>query len=213
MLYWNTINDPLKNSLILLMKAEVFKPFRLVGGTSLSLQLGHRMSVDLDLFTDAPYRSIDFNAIDNFLKSNYAYVDALFDSPIAFGRSYMVGSDRYNSIKLDVFYTDEFIQKPLTIENVRMATVEEILAMKIDVVQRGGRKKDFWDIHELIDKYTIDQMLALHEQRYSYNHNRNLILKNMKDFEVADLDFDPICLKAKHWELIKLDILEEIEKY
>lgn len=38
--------------------------FRLVGGTALSLQLGHRMSVDIDLFTDAPYRSVDFTAIE-----------------------------------------------------------------------------------------------------------------------------------------------------
>ncbi|UZJ63260.1 nucleotidyl transferase AbiEii/AbiGii toxin family protein [Sphingobacterium sp. KU25419] len=34
-----------------------------------------------------------------------------------------------------------------------MATVEEIIAMKIDVVQRTGRKKDFWDIHALLSQY------------------------------------------------------------
>ena len=53
MLYWNTVSALLKDSLLLLMQAEELNEFRLVGGTALSLQLGHRMSVDIDLFTDA----------------------------------------------------------------------------------------------------------------------------------------------------------------
>ena len=52
MLYYNTVNNLLKETLELLMKAPIFNDFRLVGGTSLSLQLGHRMSIDIDLFTD-----------------------------------------------------------------------------------------------------------------------------------------------------------------
>lgn len=66
MLYYNTVNRLLKESLLTLMKAAEFEPFRLVGGTSLSLQLGHRMSVDIDLFTDSPYGSLDFAAIDDY---------------------------------------------------------------------------------------------------------------------------------------------------
>ena len=49
------------------MGASIFEPFRLVGGTSLSLQIGHRMSVDIDLFTDAAYGTIDFEKIETFL--------------------------------------------------------------------------------------------------------------------------------------------------
>ncbi|MGB3452693.1 MAG: nucleotidyl transferase AbiEii/AbiGii toxin family protein [Moheibacter sp.] len=41
----------------------------MVGGTALSLQLGHRTSVDIDLFSDLEYGSIDFKVIDTFLKS------------------------------------------------------------------------------------------------------------------------------------------------
>ena len=48
-----------------------FENFRLVGGTALSLQLGHRISVDIDLFSDDSYGSIDFEEIENFLKSNF----------------------------------------------------------------------------------------------------------------------------------------------
>ncbi|PRY21724.1 nucleotidyltransferase AbiEii toxin of type IV toxin-antitoxin system [Spirosoma oryzae] len=60
MLHYNTVNKLLRKSLSTLMSAEVFAPFRLVGGTALSLQLGHRISIDIDLFTDALYGDIDF---------------------------------------------------------------------------------------------------------------------------------------------------------
>ncbi|MGL4581891.1 MAG: nucleotidyl transferase AbiEii/AbiGii toxin family protein, partial [Flavobacterium sp.] len=55
------------------MEASVFKSFRLVGGTALSLQLGHRLSVDIDLFSDAAYGSIDFKDIDNFIEKTFPY--------------------------------------------------------------------------------------------------------------------------------------------
>ena len=54
------------------------------------------------------------------------------------GKSHSVGTDKNNVIKLDVFYTDTFIQAPLIADEIRMATTEEIIAMKIDVVQRIG---------------------------------------------------------------------------
>ncbi len=66
-LYWNTVAPILKEVLQDCIDEPIFKPFRLVGGTALSLQLGHRMSVDIDLFTDATYKSIDFKAIRKFL--------------------------------------------------------------------------------------------------------------------------------------------------
>ncbi|MCG9898690.1 MAG: nucleotidyl transferase AbiEii/AbiGii toxin family protein [Hydrotalea sp.] len=50
------------------MRDPIFDPFRLVGGTALSLYFGHRMSVDIDLFTDAPYGTIDFDKIESWLK-------------------------------------------------------------------------------------------------------------------------------------------------
>ena len=84
--------------------------------------------------------------------------------------------------------------------------------MKIDVVQRVGRKKDFWDLHELLPKYDIQTMLTLHQQRYPYTHDKGLIIKNFTDFELADDEFDPVCLRGKYWEFIKEDIVEAVER-
>lgn len=213
MLYYNTINNLLKNSLEIIMSSEVFKNFRLVGGTALSLQLGHRISVDIDFFSDAPYGSIDFDEIESFLTSKFPYIDNFSNVQPSIGKSYFIGTDKENTIKLDVYYTDDFIQPVITVDNIRMATIEEIIAMKLDVIQRGGRKKDFWDLHELLSDFKIGKMLELHEQRYPYSHERDLILKNFTDFRLADDDFAPNCLKGKYWEFIKEDIEEAIEKF
>ena len=124
------------------------------------------------------------------------------------GKAYYVGESKDDCIKLDLFYTDEFIQDIQLIENIRLATVEEIIAMKINVISRGGRKKDFWDLHELKDDYPVEKMLALHEKRYPNSHDAVLIKNKFLNFLNADEDFDPVCLKEKHWEIIKLDMID-----
>ncbi|WP_347069963.1 nucleotidyl transferase AbiEii/AbiGii toxin family protein [Flavobacterium sp. WV_118_3] len=191
------------------MNAPIFENFRLVGGTALSLQIGHRESIDIDLFSDADYGTIDFEEIETFLRATFSCVNAL-NTPPALGTSYFIGDDENNTIKLDIFYTDSFIQAYMEVDGIRMATIEEIIAMKVDVIQRGGRKKDFWDLHDLLDSYSISRMIALHEQRYPYDHDHELIIKNFTIFDQADDDFDPICFKGKYWEFIKEDFEEII---
>ena len=207
-LYYSSTGQQLQDVLKTLMSASEFNAFRLVGGTALSLLRGHRESIDIDLFSDAPYGSIDFEAIHVFLCDTFSYVDKNDYKAVGLGASYYIGNSEDDCLKLDLFYTDEFIQEAILIDGIRMATIEEIIAMKIDVISRGGRKKDFWDLHELKDEYSIDKMLALHKQRYPYAHENNQIRSNFSNFEIADDDFDPICLKGKHWEVIKLDMID-----
>lgn len=209
-LHWNTVKPILKEVLTVLMHEKLFDPFRLVGGTSLSLQLGHRMSDDIDLFTDEPYDSPDFTAIDKFLRKTFKYVSDLAPGPVGMGVSYLVGHSKDESVKLDLFYTETFIQPALKLGSYRLATVEEIIAMKIDIVQRKARKKDFWDLDELIEKYSIEQMIALHKQRYPHSHDEKVIRENFVNFERAEEDFTPVCLRGRHWELIKLDFVERL---
>lgn len=166
------------------------------------------MSVDIDLFSDAEYGTLDFEAIDAFLRTTYPYVDTTDFAAIGFGKSYYIGDSQEDCIKLDLFYTDPFINEYVIIEGIRMATVEEIIAMKLEVISRMGRKKDFWDLHELKDDYTMATMFTLHEKRYPYTHDRAVLLQNFSNFSEADDDFEPDCLRGKHWELIKLDLTE-----
>lgn len=211
-LHWDTVHPMLRKVLGDLMGVEMFAPFRLVGGTALALQLGHRQSVDIDLFTEEVYGSIDFDAIDSFLRKHYLYVSSPVVNLVGFGKSYFVGEKEYEAIKLDVYYTEPFIRPAIVEDSTRMANLEDIIAMKIDVIQRGGRKKDFWDIHEILDRYSLTEMIAFHSERYPYGHDSGRIRQNMTDFSTADDDLEPICLRGKHWEIIRAELAEAVSK-
>lgn len=143
----------------------------------------HRGSVNIDLFSDKPYGFIDFKKIDTYLDMHFAYVDDIRELLPTMGKSYLVGTDRDNAIKLDVFHTDNFIAPARVEEGIRLASIEEIITMKLDVVQRVAWKKDFWDIHELLTVYGIGEMLQRHQRRYPYGHYRALILENFTNFD------------------------------
>lgn len=118
MLFFSTVSPDLKSVLKIVMDSDILKPFRLVGGTSLSLQLGHRISIDIDLFTDSDYGSLNFEDIETFLKSKFSFI--VFSSELtSFGKSYFIGSSKNNAVKLDVFYSDPFIDDELLIMSER----------------------------------------------------------------------------------------------
>ncbi len=182
--------------------------FRLVGGTALSLHRGHRISVDIDLFTDEDYGTVNFDLIEEYFNKKYLYVDTFPFQEIGLGRSYFIGENSDNCIKLDLYYTDKFIDDIVEVDTIRLASVGDIIAMKIDVILRKGRKKDFWDINEIQSTFSIHQMAEFHRRRYPYSYDLVELKKKLTDFSLADADFDPVCLKGAHWELIKLDMID-----
>lgn len=211
MLRYDTVTPLLKEVLSILMNEEIFSPFRLVGGTNLSLRFGHRMSDDIDLFTDTEYGSLDFGKYELFLKSNFPYYySGDKTSIVGFGRSYYIGSSPNNCVKLDLMYTDKFLSPEDIIDNVRMASVDDIVAMKMNAIMRGGRKKDFWDIHKLLNLYSLRQMLELHQRRHEWEHEDVKLLNSLLDFEEADSMADPRCLEGKDWDNIKLDFIDVV---
>lgn len=213
-LAYNTVNPLLLSTLTDIMSNDLFDDFILVGGTALSLRLGHRVSVDIDLFTTAEYGSIDFDKIEACFRGKYSYVYKLnAGNIVGMGQSFYIGGSEHESIKVDLFYNEPFIRPHSLIDNIRLASLDDIVAMKVDVVQRKGRKKDFWDLHALLDRYSIKRMIELHEERYPYSHSKDIIIENFTDFDRADDDFDPICFHGKFWESIKDDFFEEINRF
>ena len=207
-LQYRTVKPILRSTLERLMRIDEFRPFRLVGGTSLSLRYGHRISDDIDLFTDAEYGSIDFQLLQEILRREFPYCQGDCGEIVSFGTSFLVGNSKEDNVKLDLFYTDPFIRPMDQIESIRMASLDDIVAMKMDVISRGGRKKDFWDLHILRNKYTIEQMLSLYKERYPYGATDEECIAGLTNFSVADSDPDPTCLLSKKWQLIKLDFVE-----
>lgn len=205
--YTQTISDSLYLALHKIMQFPELEAFRLVGGTALSLQLGHRISFDIDLFTDAQNGTIDFNAIDDRLQKEFLFVETGTGYNISFGKMYNIGDTSEKAIKLDLFYTDSFIFPIVKKDNIRIADIREIAAMKLEIISRSGRKKDFWDLIELLEHFSLFDLIGFFKQKYQYIEIEELY-KGLTNFEQADDEIDPICVKGRYWELIKADIIE-----
>lgn len=109
-LHNETVSPRLIRCLKTIMQSDIFKDFNLVGGTCLSLQLGHRRSIDIDLFTAIDYGSMNTTAMKVFLQENFPYSENLdsLDQP-ALGYSVRIGESPADCIKADFFYTENFI--------------------------------------------------------------------------------------------------------
>jgi hypothetical protein len=92
----------------------------------------------------------------------------------------------------------------------RLADERDIAAMKLDAVSSRGSKKDFIDIHFLLEKYSLSELLEIFEKKYAaIKFNKIHILKSLSYFEDAESDPMPIMLKPILWEVVKKKIVTE----
>lgn len=210
-LHWETVTPHLKEILEWLISEETFSPFNLVGGTNLSLRFGHRKSDDIDLFTDVQYGSLDFNQIEEKLKHRFKYYDRPDKSNIVgFGRSYYIGDSPLEAVKLDLMYTDPFIRPIEQIEGIRLVSIEDIAAMKICAICGNGRKKDYWDIHLLLDIIKLSDLIGFYLERHPYENTKEDVLDALVSFDSAEEYQDPKCFLGKDWDIIKIDIIDAV---
>lgn len=215
-LHFETVSPMLVEILQRIMASPVFDDFVLIGGTCLSLQLGHRRSIDIDLFTDMDYGMMDTQNMKVFLKENFAYVEKLdsLDTP-AMGYSLYVGNSAAEKVKLDFFYTEKFIFPIKVIDNIRFADIREIAAMKMGAITQDiPRQKDFWDIHELSEKYSMEEMIGWAVKRNEWALSEADIIKGFHKMNSVKESVEGIdCFRGKYWSLVKDDLHEMMDEY
>ncbi len=157
MLHTQTVTGATLGLLKQLMARPELTQFVLVGGTNLSLRLGHRRSIDLDLFTNEPFNSQALAAI----------------FPEIFSRSELVSmSDMMlffyiEDVKTDMVMLPYPWLKPFEIfDDIRMASLPDIVAMKLSAIARRGVKKDFLDIAALLNHFSLEEMLGFYRTKY-----------------------------------------------
>ena len=92
-----------------------------------------------------------------------------------------------------------------------MVSEKDIAAMKLNcIAQDRQRKKDFWDIHDLLETYSIEDMVSFAMKRYPWTLTLDKIINGFKRLPLLN-DYTEIrCLKGKYWEFVVEDLMEEI---
>ena len=121
MLHKETVDQSTLELLTGLQQKEYLKGFHLVGGTALALMIGHRKSVDLDLFSNFSFDTVQI--LEN-LSSDFSYT--LFFS----ANNTLKGS--INQVQVDILaHRFPLINEPLMSENISTLSIEDIAAMKL----------------------------------------------------------------------------------
>lgn len=216
-LHYNTISPTLKQILDQLMSLDSLKDFRLVGGTSLSLQRGHRRSIDIDMFSDIDYGTMPLSAIRRDLERLFPIhkdTESL-DAP-ALGYSVRLGYDPGYVVKLDLFYTEKFIFDPILADGIRIADEREVAAMKLLAIgNKSYRQKDYWDVRELLDSYTLEQMIGWCLTRHPYDVTETEIIVALENTHLVQESPEGIdSLKTlEYWELKQEEIKDIVKQY
>jgi len=206
MLHLKTVEPNTFSVLTQLMDMPALQGFSLVGGTALSLLYGHRRSVDLDLFSDQPFENaIIINALQEKFKASFVYRTT---NP-QFGIFGFV-----NGAKVDIVrHPHPLIRPQLNRENIRMFSTEDIIAMKVQAILGRGKKKDFWDIAELLRHFSVADFISFHKEKYSTQSLLISVPHAIIYFADAEEDEDPVSLKKQTWESVKDFINAKVSAY
>ena len=214
-LYYDTVSTPLLSILRRLMSAEMLNDFRLVGGTALALQRGHRMSVDIDLFTDLDYANMPVADMRNYLEKEFPVHKGTESMEMpANGYHIFLSEGQEPPIKVDFFYTEPFIFPAIEEDGLRIADQREIAAMKLGVIgNQIYRQKDYWDVHDLLEDYSLSEMIQWALQRDPYSFTKEDIIKGLQQVnQVEESPMGIVSLKPlSYWELMVLDLIEEMK--
>lgn len=207
MLYKQTTTPFLFETLEDLMQWQELQNFRLVGGTGLSLQLGHRQSIDIDLFTDTDF------IIKDLAKTISKKIPKSNISIFSFGLTVYIQSPDNKKLKIDIMETDKFIRPCNIIDNIRLADIEDIAAMKLEAITSRNTKKDYYDIAELLKKYTLNQLFTFYSEKYPYNDIKQ-VLENFTFFsEDCELEFEPKIFNNTDWMTVKFFLIDTFNDY
>ena len=174
---------------------------RLVGGTALALHIGHRKSVDLDLFGrfDA---SISFRSL--LLNAGYVADGAEVGA---------IQSLKVNGVKVDfVNYPYSWMCGAIAEDGMTLADIQDIAAMKLSAAANRGKKKDFVDIAFLLERFSLSEMFELYQKKFSVTEF-SFALRGLTYFDDAEDDPMPEMLIPMTWKDTKRKIESVVREF
>jgi len=190
-----------------LLKALSARPelrtMRLVGGTSLALQYGHRTSVDLDFFG---HQTVSQDELIGMVSK--------FGEHTVYNHSKSILQVILNGVKVDFvdYSCYDWIDEPVMEDGIKLASPKDIAALKVNAIEGRGTKKDFVDIYVLLQHYSLDEILEFYKQKYP-NYSIFRALRSLTYFEDAEPQAMPKLFIPDTWEQMKKCITEKVNAY
>jgi len=191
MLHLNTIDPFLYQILKDFSVLPELNDFFLVGGTSLALQMGHRKSDDLDFFTNSTFsvstvKAAIFNYSPTFellneTKNGISFLLNVEENPVP-------------QRKIDIYnWAVKFIRPPMIEDNIKLASLEDIAAFKLEAICHRKEKKDYVDIAVLLQKFSFGDLMSFYQEKYPYADKR-VVLSQITDVQDIEKSMDPVML-------------------
>jgi hypothetical protein len=201
MLYVHTVQPGTLGLLKKIMSIPELAGFNLAGGTSLALQIGHRISIDLDLFGVRPFEKEEILELVSGLGAYHLIHQT---------KNILVFN--IEGVKVDfVNYKYPLLQEVRLEEGIRLLSLPDICAMKLSAITGRGRKRDFVDLFFLMKRYSLQELLAFYNAKYP-DGAEFLVVRSLTYFEDADLDEDMLLFEEADWSTVKETIAKEVKK-
>lgn len=201
MLSYRTIEPNTLELLNNLSQLPSISDMRLVGGTALALQYGHRKSVDLDFFgvLDCELEELEdeLRSLGNVCRNRTTKTIRIY---------------QINGVKVDFvdYRRYSWIDKCVCEDKIRLASPKDIAAMKINAIEGRGSKKDFIDIYFLLKHFSINEILDFYKQKYP-EFSLFRALMSLTYFDDAEVQPMPFMFDSTRWEQMKQEIVKAVE--
>ncbi len=203
MLHQNAVTASTLGLLKKISEFNELQSFGLGGGTNLALRIGHRLSVDLDFFTNQPFET---SLLFQLVTKKFASAELLFEK----NQTILFNID---DIKVDfVLYPFRWLHPFDIFNGIRLLSVPDIIPMKLQAVSNRNAKKDYWDIAFLLKQYPLNEMLKIFKTKFP-QIDIGFIIHSLTDFDKADTELDPDIYTDITWNEIKIQLINEVRNY
>jgi len=185
------------------------RSFYLAGGTGLSLILSHRRSIDFDFFSESEISPIKITKElkNHFPEEHLSLVEMKKDTLIILLKNIQTSFFHYNY---------PLLKPPITENGIKVASIEDISAMKVISIMQRGLKKDFIDLWTVIKetKYSLNDIFNFCKKKYGSAFSESIALKALTYFKDAEDEDMPKGIKYQYsWNAIKKDFIRKSLKY
>jgi len=197
------ILDPKRKKLLSKLGFLDEQGFYMAGGTALALQIGHRTSLDFDFYTE---KRFDARKLREQFDKKFKKVQEIYIAEDTLGLD-------ADGIKMSFFrYSYRLIRSYVQMEDICLASKEDIAAMKILAISQRGKRRDFIDIYFLIKEFGLREIIEFTKEKYQM-FNIYVGLQGLLYFKDADEDSEKQrfkMLQKADWRGIKKYIKREV---